>query len=792
MKSFFRYLGRNRLYTVVNIFGFAVSLMFAILIGDYTWRQLSMDSWHKNSDRVYLLADDSTVKSWPEATKGMEQSIPEIEQTCLVLSQAGKVVSGTNSYEDRIKPFILLTDSNFFDFFDFKLLEGNRESVLDSPENVLVTQGFADLLFPEGNPIGKPLRIIGRQNLSFGGEKTQDTTLVYTVSGIIEEIDRSALPSDISLIANVKRYPQIMGYELPLNQNGSGPWGYIKSYIMTEKGVDIPSLEEKITRYTRDNVSYYESIDGELHMHLIPQSKVIFAPQNDGAAMEKGDRGRMLILLAAVIALLFFAISNYINMTVAGAGARVKEMATRRLLGSTKREIMLKFIAESCFMVFVSFVLALALAFAFDDKVATLFSGKIDLARDITTLTIVMSLGFILFTGCIAGLIPSIQISRFSSVEVIKGAFRRHSNNVLAKVFIILQNVISVVLLTTSLVIWLQLHHLIAAPLGFETKDRYYIVSGLDETERVRSELEAMPHVARIGYANGSDFIGWGSSWNTRHLPDGRTVETYISGLDKEAMSIFGLKIVQDNGNSDGSYYVTEKLLELVDLDVNATEIQWAGGRESRIAGVLEDFHTTNILSETLPFMVDIREPEDMYYPSFVVQTDGTKAARADLEMLAEKYNSEYGEPVIVLISIEEAIGQSFDADRKTLKIIELFALVAILISVLGFVGMSLFFIRQRRKEIGVRKIMGGDSPEVGLQMLRIFCSPLLASFVIAIPISWYFMSNWLNGFSYRIGLHTWIFVATCAASMLIAVLSVSLQIGFAVRQNPVESIKAE
>lgn len=793
MKSFFRYLRHNRLYTAVNIFGFAVSLMFAILIGDYVWRQLSMDAWHKNSERVYLLADDDSFKSWPEITKGMEQTFPEIEKTCMLQSQNGTVTSEYGEYSSSSEQYILLSDSDFFDFFDFKLIEGDRRTALDSPEKVLLTRTLADVLFPDGNSVGKTIRIDGSSNISFDDEHPHDSTLAYTVSGIVEDLHNTVLPSETSLIASIDRYPQIMGYTLTPNAYAKGPGGDIKSYVMTGKDADVPALEKQLTEYVKEFVPRYKNMLRDVHIHMIPQSKVAFAGQNDGIATQKGDYDRIMILLAAVMALLFFAISNYINLTVAGAVARVKEMATRRLLGSTQTEIMLKFIMESVFIVGVSFILGLLMAFAFEDEFATLFSGKIDLVHDINLATVSLCTAFVLLTGCIAGIIPSVQISRFSSVDVTKGAYRRHSNNILSKVFVILQNTITVVLLTASFVIWLQINHMVSAPLGFETKDRFAIYT-LDDKDVVLSKLQGLPGIVGIGLSAGTDFLGYGSSWSTRRLPDGRDVEAYQMRMDDKALDILGLNVIRRNADAQDGYYVTERFLELVGVDDNAESVTWEQGRKTMITAVVQNVHVGNILSEPLPFMIGVYDLDDFpFTPTIIVQTDGTKESRAALMAFAERENVKAEDTYQYDIhSFEDVVEASFKEDRRTLKIVELFTLIAMIISILGFVGMSLFFIRQRKKEIGIRKIAGGDSAEVGVLMMRIFCTPLLFSFVIAIPLSWYIMNGWLSGFAYRMELHWWIFAATCAASLLIAVLSVLSQIIYAVKQNPVDSIKSE
>ena len=522
---------------------------------------------------------------------------------------------------------------------------------------------------------------------------------------------------------------------------------------------------------------------------MTPLTDVMFAPQNDGNGMQRGDKTRLSILLAAVLAILFFALSNYVNLTVANTGFRAKEMATRRLFGSSQRQISLKLIAESTLMVAVSFAIGLALAFCFREDAASLFRGKIELVRDINPSTVGICLGFILLTGIISGILPSWHISRYQPIDIVKGNFRFSSKMVLGKVFIILQNVITVVMLTSALVIWLQLDHLIHAPLGFNYENLYYVNPPAGKEQATLNQLEKMPFVEKVGKFQGTDFIGYNSSTNSVAI-DEKTISIYWTTLDSTAFDLYGLEILRDYGPTSDGYYLNEEAMRQLKLTEDDREMEWGNGRKRPIAGVIKDFHRVNILSDPVPLAVQITDNVD--YPGFVVKTNGEKKAKAEfVEMLREVGCPEAALPWIVNSS-EEVIAETFDEHRHTLRIISLFTLVAIVISVMGFVGMSLFFIRQRKKEIGIRKIMGSTSREVFQLMMRTFCAPLLVSFVIAVPIAWYIMRDWLMQFSYRIDLSPWIFVTTCLLSLLIAIISVGIQILRAVAVNPVESIKME
>ena len=204
----------------------------------------------------------------------------------------------------------------------------------------------------------------------------------------------------------------------------------------------------------------------------------------------------------------------------------------------------------------------------------------------------------------------------------------------------------------------------------------------------------------------------------------------------------------------------------------------------------MQDFRIINVLENLRPMA--IRKLETVDSPNFLVKTNGDKQAKDVFMSILREQGVPENDLQYYVLSMEDCITETFEDQQNTLKIITLFTIIAVIISVMGYVGMSLFFIRQRQKEIGIRKIMGSTSGEVMVLMLRIFCSPLLLSFVIAVPLSWYIMRDWLTNFSYRITLSPWIFAATCAFALLVAILSVGLQIIKAVRTNPVESIKTE
>ena len=790
MKSYFKFLSRNKAYAFINIAGLVVSLMFIILMGDYTWRQYSIDSWHEHADRIYLMGSNEDFFMWPQVAGEVKEMCPEIEKTCCVMSQNGRIKYGQREVmaKESDNGNIMLVDSTFFQFFSFPLVQGNPQTVVDAPDKCVVTESLARQLFGDKNPIGETLQIVGDRNIRWGNEDPYDSTLVYTVSGVARDFDRTVLPNETQLIVSIKRFGPVMGYNLKNDASAYGPTGTCKDFLMLKPGTTLDGKKKPIEDYLSKNYKPWSRM-GEHELVLVPLTDIMFAPQNDGSGMQKGDWTRLRILLAAVLAILFFAVSNYINLTVANTSFRAKEMATRRLFGSSQYEISLKLIAESTLMMAVAFLIGLALALCFQDDAAELFKGKIALLNDINIGTVSVCLAFILLVGIVSGIMPSWHISRFQPIDIVKGNFRYHSKMVMGRLFIIIQNIATVTMLTAALVIWLQLNHLIHAPLGYNTEHLYFFKSPEGKSQTVRNQLERLPFVEAIGEMRGSTFFIDHNIMRGITHGDEMTL-LFLTTLDSTAFNLYGLEILKDYALTSDGYYLNEEAMRQLDLTDKDHEMDWDEGKKEPICGVINDFHRINVLEGVEPFAIRMQEHVDN--PDYLVKTNGDKQAKAAFnDILSTLDIPEAVQPHFVS-SLEENIADSFEDQQNTLKIITLFTIIAVIISVMGYVGMSLFFIRQRQKEIGIRKIMGSTSGEVMMLMLRIFCSPLLVSFIIAIPLSWYIMRDWLSNFSYRIELSAWIFVATCAIALLVAILSVSLQIIKAVRTNPVESIKTE
>lgn len=796
MKYFFRFLKNNPLYAVINVVGLALSLMFVILIGDYTYRQFSIDKWHRNHERIYVLGTENgnSLLSWPDCAHSLKDRYPEVEDVCCVYMHNGKIKHEDKVYEESQGDNagnIMLADSNFFRFFDFKMIDGDRETALDSPEKCVVTESLAKALFPDGNALGQPLQIEGTRYVFVSDDNGDpyDSSLVYTVSGVIKDLDKTVFLNETAVIANFERAPQVLGYRLRNDLMASGPLGSTLSFLMLRPGASFEDNIEDLTSYCIESIPVF-NFYGNRKAAIIPLDDLMFAPQNTGAGLQTGDKSLLGILLAVVLAILMFAVTNYINLTVANTGFRAKEMATRRLLGSDGLGISLELIGESTLMVFISFIIGGALALLLEDKMAVLFKGKIDILKDINFSTVSVSLLFIVLTGIISGIMPTISLSKYKPIDVVKGSFRYHSKMVLSRIFIILQNVITMTMMTATLTILLQMSHLVKAPLGYNTENIFRVSS--DNPEVMRNALKSQPFVQEIGSFSGTSLDGNYRSMSTRKDKDNNNLLVYLTTWDKEFIDIMGINLVKDNHLSGDVKYINEELAGKLSLGDGESEVTWGDGKVMQVAGIFSNFHMTNILDPYQPFLISVKDTDEIEDPNFMVKTDGSPDARKKLCDLIKEVDGTTEDLDWKLQSVDDNIKASLNEEKNTMRIVSIFTGVAVLISILGFIGMSLFFIRQRKKEIGVRRIMGSTTNEVLSLLLTKFCAPLLVSFIFAVPLSWFIMDKWLESFSYRIGLSPWIFIASGAVSLLIAVVSIFFQTLHAAHSNPADAIRAE
>ena len=360
IKSFLKFLSRNKAYTAIDVFGLSVSLMFVILIAVYTVQELSVDKYHTNKDRICVLFNEKGPTSALPIAYRLQERYPEIEQVCPVItSNVGNQMVTANDKKLRAKT--VLADSCFFNFFSFKLLEGDKNRVLENTSNVVLSRTFANKLFGTDDPVGQSVLI---------GDSAS-----YLVSGIMEDIKRSSIPyADIIIrVERAEEYNEYISMTNPMNA------GSTVVFLKIKPGADLMSKIPDILDYFKERYWIYKQ-EMFKTVDLISLNDLYFTDINENGAINTGNKQFVIVLLSVGILILIFAIFNYINLTVAQAGQRAKEMATRRLLGSTRGELFSRLMVESTLLTFISFGIGWLLAQAAVPFVNDLLQTRIELA----------------------------------------------------------------------------------------------------------------------------------------------------------------------------------------------------------------------------------------------------------------------------------------------------------------------------------------------------------------------------------------------------------------------------
>ena len=766
IKSFLKFLSRNKAYTAIDVFGLSVSLMFVILIAVYTVQELSVDKFHKDVDRIYVLANDKGPSTALPIAYRLQERYPEIEQVCPVITtNVGNQIVKNN--DKKLTARTVPVDSCFFNFFSFKLLAGDKNRVLENRSNVVLSKTFANKLFGTEDPIGQSV-IIG-------------DSLSFLVSGIMEDIKHSTIPyADIMF-----RVDRAHEYNWSISMDHPGNAGSTVAFLKMKPGADLRPKIPDILAYFKESFWIYQR-DMSKVVNLIPMSELYFSELNDFGSVQTGNKRLVIVLLSVGILILVFAIFNYINLTVAQAGQRAKEMATRRLLGSSRGDLFIRMMIESTLLTVISFGIGWLLAHAAVPFVNDLLQTQIDLMATFTPGWCLAGIVLILLIGVVAGLLPAVLISSVKPIDIVRGTFRRQTKMVFSKVFITFQNGITIAMIAASIVMILQSRHLINAPLGYNTNSILEVTNGFannSERNAAIDEFGRQPFVKRVGLAAGMPLSG---SNNMSSEYEGKFLGFQQFIMDSTAFNMLGYKIVRDNQLAEKSWYVTEKAMCDMELPQDAPSFLW-NKNATPIAGIVQDFQLGNITNDMRPAMLRIDKRSEMFPWSILIEVEGNPYTAYN--KIQEIYKEASGGLDFNATYLNEQVQKSFESEVRMTKIVSLFASIAVIISMLGLLAMSTYFIHQRSQEVAIRKVFGSDNQAILIRLIGSFLVYVGVAFIIATPIIWYFMNQWLSDYSYRISLNPLIFIVSGIFCLVIALVTVFFQSYKAANANPIESV---
>ena len=772
MKSFWNFLKKNKLYGAINLVGLTVSMAFVLLLSVYVQRQLTTDSFQKNADRIYVIANEDNVTMGYWLDKHLKNNFPEIEKGCCVANVASAdafTIGGELVYGST-----MAADSTFFEMFSYDLVEGNKTDWRVSWDRCMVSREFANVHFGDKDPIG--------QVVTYNNGNYQ-----LTVCGIYEDFGNSILKAPDVLLRG-----EIMTKINSANNEGMSNAGSGICFVMAYPDADLQARQGDILDWCEKNFWVYKSQYDKVR--LIPLRDMYFL--NEGIrygsdTIQFGNRSFVNLLLAMCLLLLAFAVLNYINMTTALTGFRAKEMATRRLVGADKRSIFLKVISESTLICGISMLLAILLAEALAPAASRILEYQVSIFKAITPVNVLLVLGFIVILGILSGIVPALLIQKAQPIEIVRGTLRLKTKTVYSKVIIIVQNVVAIIMLVSALTMGLQIRHLVTADLGYNTKDILVVDNAFGQTGQIRPLLDRLrtePCVEEVGQGDGIP-LGGTNNW-TMEMPDGHWVSFQQIQGDDKYFDILGLKIKQDNHQR--AYWLNEYAFKQIGIEETATEFQTAQAGTRQIGGIYYDFKIRPLEADQSAAMIfnHGEYPDDNYPWVLIVKTTGDQAAAKKRVEAACK--EVFPDRLFEAQYIEEMIEDGFSDESRVLNIVLIFTLLSILVSALGLFAMSSYYMQQEIRSVSVKKVFGADYSGVLKELVLSFMKMVGIAFVIGVPIAWFIMNRWLSGYGHRIDLYWWIFALAGLTVAFIAAISVLYQSIKTARTNPAEALKKE
>lgn len=777
-KSFYNFLRRNKLYTLINVFGFAASLTFVILMGLYVQDELSVDDFHKNKDRIYRLEHHEGPWLPPGLPQVLEDRYPEIEatvRTCASLHTVDIIPGYTNQ---KISEHTLFADSTFFSIFSFPLIEGDPASVMRTNDDIVLTESFARKLFGSESAFGKTIRI-------------KDVN--YHISGIAKDFKHTHFrnPGIIIPFPNIVR---LWNTDKSLMTEVASSHDFV-SYFLAKPGTDLQSKTSDLDYFMKDELQHDLFISGYLKdLRFNPLSRVYFTPGNTKQVSDYNDRTYVNILSITVLLILLFAVINYINLSVAQTGFRAKETAMRRLLGANKRQVFWGFIGESALLCLVSFLLAIGLAYMAEPFFQNMLNTQVTVSEGLTTTNILAALGGILVLSVISGWVPAKIISRYEPIEVVKGTFRRQTKMVFSKVLITFQYAVTIVLIGCSVTIIRQIHYMQDTELGFD-KDYVLVCENFCTKEQqpgFREELLSIPGVETVAFADQIPGTGQYHGRYGHFDLEGTIHDLWGFNTDASYLSLMDFEIIHTTTafNPTGTnYWLNETAWRQLGLDPDATEYTNAEAEryKFKVAGMIKDFYTDDFSTPIQEILI-VSTPDYRGRQIFVKVSPAEAFKTAD--RIREAYNQWAGGNYYDGRFISEEIASMYESQKRMSQIIGSLSVIALIISALGMLAMATYYAAQRAEEMAVRKVFGAMNREVLALSLASFLKLIVIAFVIATPFIWYFMRDWLSGYAYRISLSWSIFALAGSVAFVIATLTVLWQSIRIANANPALTLK--
>ena len=536
MHSFLNFLKKNKLCTAINITGLTVSMAFVLLLACYVTKQLRTDSFQQNADRIYLVASERQYESAYYLQTYLRQRYPEIEKTTAFAGQSSMEI---HSGDNMVLGMVGIADSTFFDMFSFRLTEGSNEAWKGSVTSAVISRTLARTLFPGQDPVGQPVTV-----MMMGSE------VELNVAAVMEDIDNSTIPY-CDIMVRGEWLPRLN----PSHNMGLGNSGSVLTFIMTWPGADIVSKTADMLEYFKEHWWIYEG-GASKEVVLIPLDELYFHGGTTWSGLRVGDKSLVMLLLSVCIVLLLFAVLNYINLTTAQAGFRAREMATRRLLGDSRGQVIGRMLGETGILCVAAMLLAVLLAEALSPAASRLLGYDFSIFGEASAASIAAVVLLTAVLSVVSGIVPAAIISASRPIDVVRGTFRTRNRTVYSRVMIVVQNAVTAVMLVAVLTMALQIRAMIKAPLGYNTENILNVSTDIfDDISGpfvFRDRLLKLSCVDAVGLGEGTPLYGTNNL--TMHYNGGLVSFQQFRG-DDAYFEILGIREKQDNHTAEASWW---------------------------------------------------------------------------------------------------------------------------------------------------------------------------------------------------------------------------------------------
>ena len=777
--TYLRFLSRNKLYTFIEVFGLSVALGFVILLASYARTEFSVGAKQPLSRQLYVIGAGNSFGMTLGTSEEFFPSVPEIKAwTRISYGGTADVMVGDDYYQAAE----ISVDTNFFKFFDYRLTGCPKDNVLENEDEVILSESFAKKVFGNEDPIGRTLSV----------DKSK-----WTVVGVVEDFGPVDVFNHCDMFTSIKRAQRRFAW--------MDNFGNTIPIVRLDEGTDVEKVRDDLLKKYLGYWNFYKA-DNSDNAFLWGASvtrldKVYFSDLEEYSCIRTGDKKQVGLLFIVALVLLISAIFNYINLTVAQTGKRAKEMATRRLLGESSRNILARYIAESFAFTVGCFAVGCLLAYSFKPLFDRILNADIVLTPDLTT--VLWAVLALVVISVISALLPALLVSQFKPIDVVKGEFRFKNKMIFGKVFIVLQTVFSTILIAMAITMSAQVSYLVNLPVGYETKDVIQVSSQdvgyrRGPQDALRNRLKALPQVVDAGLGITSP-ISCGA--NGLHDENNQIIGWMrMAQLDTTSLRILGIKVLEKYSEiSSPKVLLTETSKR--SLGVTA-EHPYAGGSytkgEYEICGIIPDFRANNALFEPMENERNsIRIIDENYDYAFIqlLKITGDRAgAMAAVKNVCREFAKETtGVPLeMYAYYLDEKLVDDLNGIKNTMLLVIFFMVMAILISALGLFAMSLYYTEQQSRQIAVRKVFGAEVSSAVWTLSKSFMIMSLVAVVLAVPFVVWGITNYLQAFYTKIAFPWWAIVLAALISLLISFISVLGQTYTAATENPVKTLGQE